>query len=302
MKVLIVKKVKLIYNPYSGTKTFPNNLDLFLEKFQAAGYRVDIYRSMKENDLHKGLKNIDDSYKTIIVAGGDGSVNEMVNAIMEKEIDIPLGIIPAGTVNDFASFLKMPSNYEKCFDVLLKENIKDIDVGEVNNRYFINVCVGGLFSGITQGIDINVKNTLGKLAYYINGLREIPKIQPIPFRIQTSNQIIEEKLFVFFMLNSKRAGGFQNLAKFASVNDGMLDFVGIKTNQLYRIPALLMNLMDKEYFSNKNVLYIQDNYFKIDINKDNAKTHHSNIDGEKGPKFPLEIKLHHNAIKMITNR
>ena len=296
-----MQKVKLIYNPYSGTKTFPNYLDLFLKKFQAAGYQVDIFRSMKENDLQKGLKGIDGSYSSIIVAGGDGSVNEIVNAMMKKDIKIPLGVIPSGTVNDFASFLKMPTDYEKCFDVLIKENIKNIDVGEVNNRYFINVCVGGLFSGITQGIDINVKNTLGKLAYYINGLKEIPKIQPIPFKIHTSNQVIEEKLFVFFLLNSKRAGGFQHLAKFASINHGMFDFVGIKTDQLYRIPTLLMNLMNKEHFSNKNVLYIQDNYFKIEINNDNGKTRYSNIDGEKGPAFPLEIKLHHNAIQMITN-
>ncbi len=299
--MFILKKVKLIYNPYSGTKTFPNNLDLFLKKFQAAGYKVDIYRSMEEDDLHKGLVGLDERYESIIVAGGDGSVNEIVNAMMRKDIDIPLGIIPSGTVNDFASFLNMPSNYEKCFDVLIKHNVKDIDVGEVNDRFFINVCVGGLFSGITQGIDINVKNTLGKFAYYINTIREIPKIEPIPFKIKTSNQVIKEKLFVFFLLNSKRAGGFPNLAKFASINDGMFDFVGIKTDQLYRIPTLLMNLMDKMQFSNKNVLYIQDNYFKIEIDNENAKTRYSNIDGEKGPKFPLEIKLHHNAIKMITN-
>src|SRR6056297_4046503 len=296
-----MKKVKLIYNPHSETKDFPNYLDMFLKKFQGAGYNVDIFRSMEKNDLYKGLENIDDSYKKIIIAGGDGSVNEIVNDMMKKDIDIPLGIIPSGTVNDFASFLNMPGNYEKCFDVLLKHNIKNIDVGEVNDRYFINVCVGGLFSGITQGIDINVKNTLGKFAYYINTIREIPKIEPIPFKIKTSNQVIKEKLFVFFLLNSKRAGGFPTLAKFASINDGMFDFVGIKTDQLYRIPTLLMNLMDKMKFSNKNVLYIQDNYFKIEIDNENAKTRYSNIDGEKGPKFPLEIKLHHNAIKMITN-
>ena len=300
--MFILNKVKLIYNPYSGTKTFPNYLDKFLEKFQAAGYEVDIYRSMEENDLYKGLEGLDDSYKYIIVAGGDGTVNEIVNDMMEKEIDIPLGIIPSGTVNDFASFLNMPQDYEKCFDVLIENEAKPIDVGEINDRYFINVCVGGLFSGVTQGIDINVKNTLGKLAYYINGLKEIPKIQPIPFKITTSNQTIEEDLFVFFLLNSKRAGGFQHLAKFASISDGMFDFVGVKTNQLYRIPTLLMNLMNKELFSNKNVLYIQDNYFKIEIDKKHTKTRYSNIDGEKGPEFPLEIKLHHHALRMISNR
>src|SRR6056297_4365145 len=296
-----MKKVKLIYNPHSETKDFPNYLDMFLKKFQGAGYNVDIFRSMEKNDLYKGLENIDDSYKKIIIAGGDGSVNEIVNDMMKKDIDIPLGIIPSGTVNDFASFLNMPGNYEKCFDVLLKHNIKNIDVGEVNDRYFINVCVGGLFSGITQGIDINVKNTLGKLAYYINGLKEIPKIQPIPFKIKTSNQVIQEKLFVFFILNSKRAGGFQHLAKFASINDGMLDFIGVKTNQIYRLPTLLMNLMNKKKFSNKNVIYIQDNYFKIDINKKENKTHYANIDGERGPKFPLIIKVHHQVIDMIVN-
>ncbi|MDZ7672447.1 MAG: YegS/Rv2252/BmrU family lipid kinase [Halanaerobiales bacterium] len=296
-----MKKVKLIYNPYSGTKDFPNYLDLFLEKFQGAGYKVDIYRSMEKNDLHKGLVGIDNSYEKIIVAGGDGSVNEIVNDMMNQSIDIPLGIIPSGTVNDFASFLNIPNNYEKCFDMLLTDNINSIDVGEVNEKYFINVCVGGLFSSISHEIDINLKNTFGKLAYYINGLREIPKIKAIPFKIKTSNQTIDEDLFMFFVLNSKRAGGFQNLAKFASINDGMFDFIGVKTNQLYRLPTLLMNLLDKENFTSKNFIYVQDNYFKIEIDNDKADTYNSNIDGEKGPKFPLEIKLHHNAIQMINN-
>jgi len=296
-----MKKVKLIYNPHSGTKDFPNYLDMFLKKFQGAGYNVDIFRSMEKNDLYKGLENIDDSYKKIIIAGGDGSVNEIVNDMMNKNIDIPLGIIPSGTVNDFASFLNIPKRYEKCFDILLEDNINRIDVGEVNNKFFINVCVGGLFSSISHDIDINLKNTFGKLAYYINGLREIPKIKAIPFKIKTSNQTIEEDLFVFFVLNSKRAGGFQNLAKFASINDGMFDFIGVKTNQLYRLPTLLMNLLDKENFSSKNFIYVQDNYFKIEIDDDKANTYDSNIDGEKGPKFPLEIKLHHNAIQVINN-
>jgi diacylglycerol kinase family enzyme len=119
-----MKKVKLIYNPHSGTKDFPNYLDMFLEKFQGAGYQVDIFRSMEKNDLYRGLEKIDDSYKKILIAGGDGSVNEIVNSMMNKNINIPLGIIPSGTVNDFASFLNMPNNYEKCFEVLLKDNIK----------------------------------------------------------------------------------------------------------------------------------------------------------------------------------
>ena len=199
-----MQKVKLIYNPYSGTRTFPNYLDLFFKKFQAAGYEIDIYRSMEENDLHKGLVGLDDSYKYIIVAGGDGTVNEIVNNMMEKDIDIPLGIIPSGTVNDFASFLGMTQNIENSVKRILDWNIKEIDVGKVNDKYFLNVCVGGIISQIAHGTETEMKNRLGKVAYYLQGLRELPNIKSMQLKIETSKKVIEGDFLGFFIFNSNR--------------------------------------------------------------------------------------------------
>lgn len=294
-----MKKIKLIYNPVAGNKTFPNYLDSFIEKFQKSNFKISIYRSVPDEDLDKGLDNLDDNYRYIIVAGGDGTLNKVVNAMMIRNINLPLGIIPAGTVNDFASHLNMPGNFRDCFDVILEENLQKVDIGQVNNRFFINVCLGGVLSDVSHTTGTGVKNKLGKLAYYINGLKEITKIQPLPLKITTSQTTITERLYMFMILNSKRAGGFKNLAQKAKINDGVFDFIGVKTGQFYKIPSLLLNFFQGGLSTNKNIIYLQDNYFKIKQLMDNSYS--TDIDGEKGPKLPLEIKIHTGALDIFIN-
>lgn len=298
-----LKKIKLLYNPAAGDRTFPHFLDCFLQKFEKAGYIIDIYRSLEQGDLKKGLEDISENkniYKNIVVAGGDGSLNEVINGMMEKNINLPLGIIPAGTANDFATYLKMPTNYEKCFDIILKGNIKTVDLGKINNRYFINVCMVGEFSNIPQVTDSNLKTILGKLAYYINGLREIPKMKPIPFRITTTSEILEEELYLLVILNSKRAGGFDNLSPAALVNDGMFDFIGLKLNDIYELPVLLMKLLQGNHIKSDKIIYLQSDFFKIEC-MNHTYNYQSDIDGENGPGFPLEIRVLPRKIKVITD-
>lgn len=296
-----MKKVKLIYNPKSGNKTFPNYLDTFIKKFHREGYETNIFRSNQKGDLSNSLKNINEDYEAIIIAGGDGSVNTIVNQIMKKNIDIPLGIIPAGTVNDFANYLNMPSNFNRCIEVLLNNNYQQVDIGQVNNRFFINVCVGGLLSSVSHNTDVNFKNKLGKIAYYINGLKEIPKVKPIHLQISTSYQTFEEELYMFLVLNSKRAGGFTNLAQRAEIDDGVFDFIGVKASQIYKIPNLLYDFFQGNHLSSKHFIYIQDRYFNIEPLNQKNYSHFSDLDGEKGPQLPLEIKIHPRALTLITN-
>ena len=295
-----MKKVKLIYNPKSGNKTFPNYLDLFIKKYQKIGYETTIFRSMKKNDLATSLQNIGD-FREIIIAGGDGSVNTLINEMMKKNIDIPLGIIPAGTVNDLANYLNMPSDYNKCIDILLEKNLKKVDIGQANNKFFINVCVGGLLSSVSHSTDVNFKNKLGRIAYYINGIKELPKIKPIPLKISTSYQTFEEEFYMFLILNSKRAGGFTNLAQKAKINDGLFDFIGVKASQLYRIPNLLYDFFQGNHLSSSHFIYLQDNYFRIETTAQKDYSNFSDLDGEKGPKLPLEIINHPQALTLFTN-
>lgn len=296
---MLNKKVKLIYNPAAGDKSFNRYLDNFLNRFQAAGFKVDIFRSMEPGDFEEGLKNIDNSFEAVIIAGGDGSASEMVNLLQKREIDLPLGIIPAGTANDFASFLGMTQNIESSIKRILDWNIKEIDIGRVNNRYFLNVCVGGIISQIAHGTETEMKNRLGKVAYYLQGLKELPKIKSMQLKIETSKKIIEDDFLGFFIFNSKDAGGFKNIAKLASIDDGLFDLLAVKTGNILKLSTAAADLFNGKEIKNKNLIYLQDKHFKITL-KNNRDEQHCDIDGEKGPAFPLEIELIPSAQKVFT--
>ncbi len=296
---MLNQKVKLIYNPAAGDKSFNSYLDEFLKQFQAAGFKVDIYRSMKPGDFGAGLDDLDQSYQAVIVAGGDGSAGEMVNLLQKREIDLPLGIIPAGTANDFASFLGMTQNIENSIKRILDWQIKEIDVGKVNDRYFLNVCVGGIISQIAHGTETEMKNRLGKVAYYLQGLKELPNIKSMQLEIETSQKKIEGDFLGFFIFNSKDAGGFKNIAKLASIDDGLFDLLAVKTGNILKLSSAAADLFNGKEIKNKNLIYLQDDHFKITM-KNGEQEQHCDIDGDKGPAFPLEIQLIPSAQKVFT--
>ncbi|RAK09421.1 YegS/Rv2252/BmrU family lipid kinase [Halanaerobium saccharolyticum] len=293
------KKVKLIYNPAAGDKSFNSYLDKFLKQFQSAGFKVDIYRSMEPGDFAAGLENIDQSFEAVVIAGGDGSASEIVDLLQKKNIDLPLGIIPAGTANDFATFLGMTKNIENSVKRILDWNIKEIDIGRVNDRYFLNVCVGGIISQIAHGTETEMKNRLGKVAYYLQGLKELPNIKAMELEIETSQKVIEGDFLGFFIFNSKDAGGFKNIARLASIDDGLFDLLAVKTGNILKLSSAAADLFNGKEIKNENLIYLQDSYFKITIKNDKMEQH-CDIDGEKGPAFPLEIELIPSAQKVFT--
>lgn len=285
------KKVKLIYNPAAGDQSFNSYLDYFLKQFQKKGFAVNIFRSMEPGDFADGLSDIEEDYDAVIIAGGDGSASQMVTLLQEKNIDLPLGIIPAGTANDFASFLGMTQSIEESIKRILDWNIKEIDIGKINDEYFLNVCVGGIISQISHGTETEMKNKLGKVAYYLQGLRELPKIRSMELKIETSDKTIEGEFLGFFIFNSKDAGGFKNIAKLASVDDGLFDLLAVKTGNILKLSSAAADLFNGQEITNDNLIYLQDSHFKITLLNRENDSEHCDIDGEKGPTYPLEINL-----------
>lgn len=295
------KYVQLIYNPMSGARIFPSKLDYFIEVFQKKGYEVRVQRTQAAEDFSTCLVGKDlTGCEAIIVAGGDGSVNQIVNSMMKNQIDLPLGVVPAGTANDFANHLGIPLNLSDSFETLSEMNVRKIDVGKVNNKYFVNVCCGGLFTNISQNIDIELKNTLGKLAYYIKGVQQLPKFSRIKFKIETEDQVIEDYFFLFLLLNGSSAGGFNKLGKNALLDDGYMDFIGIKECTFNYLPTLFRNILTGEHLEDKNVVYFQSNKVNIECLEGIEGFEESDIDGEKGPDFPLKITVLHQALKVLS--
>ncbi|MDR1067013.1 MAG: YegS/Rv2252/BmrU family lipid kinase [Clostridiales bacterium] len=297
-----MKKLLLIYNPNSGDKSFRYDIDPCVRVLQEGGYITTVYRTNSPEDADKRIKELTgEKIDAIAVSGGDGSVNRVVNAMKKYGVDAPVGIIPSGTANDFANYLKIPQDYGAAAGVIARERITPIDIGVVNGRYFINVCAAGLFSNISQNIDVNFKNAFGKLAYYVKGVEQIADLTPMKLRISDSKDVYEESVYFFFALNGAGAGGFERLSPGASVNDGLLDFVAVKEAPIHEMALLFFKIIGGDFLSDGRVLFFRDRRIKVEALEDvkNQDMLETDVDGETGPNIPIEIKSLPGALRVF---
>ena len=292
-----MKKIKLIYNPYSGDKTFKFDLDIYVTNLQQAGYEVHMFRSINQGDIENHLKDIEKNfYDAFIVSGGDGTINIVVNCLMKYNLNhIPIAIIPSGTANDFATFLKLPKEPDDACKIIANNKTIPVDVGLCNDKYFINVCAGGLFANVSEKIDKNFKEALGKFAYYIRALQEMHTFKPISLKITNSKETIEDKFDLFLILNTSGTGSIKNLSPTASISDGVFDFVGFRNVGIANLPSVAIKYLKGEYLEHDKILFFQDK----DITIESIEEVYTDLDGEKGPKLPINIKNIPSAIKVF---
>ncbi|KRQ87993.1 Diacylglycerol kinase [Caloramator mitchellensis] len=288
-----MKKAFLIYNPYSGDRNFRLKIDQAIYKLQQGNYVVTPYRTMSIKDIYECIK-FAKGYDTVIISGGDGTINHTINAMVMEEIDLPIGIIPSGTANDFASHLGIDKRISIACDVINKGKCASFDLGKINDRYFINVAAAGLLADVSQKIDINLKNTLGKIAYYIKGIEQLPNFKAIPIRIKTEKYVIEEKVFLFIVLNGSSAGGFK-LAPDATANDGYLNLIGVKNCNIVELFNLFIKMLKGEHLDSNNIIYLREKQIIIE----SLERVETDVDGEKGPDFPLNIRLSNKKVKIF---
>ncbi len=296
-----MRKVEFLYNPNAGNLSMRGLLDIVIRKFQQAGFRVGIYRSMGKGDMATYIKThiTNNNTDLLVVSGGDGSVNEVVNAMMNGQLTIPLGLLPFGTANDFSSLLGMPSDIEDACDAILKMKVKPVDVGLVNGYYFINVCSAGLFTSVSHTVDINLKNRFGKLAYYVKGLEQLQSYQPMHLSFETEKGVIEDKVSLFLIFNGQSAGGFDQLAKYALIDDGLLELVIIKAVAVHEILPLFIKVLQGDHLEDPRVHYLQ--VPSVSVTSLDGSSIISDVDGEPGPGFPLYVQAIGHQLNVCTN-
>ena len=288
-------KVKFIYNQYSGENLILSILDKVISLHQEAGYTIVPYRITAGEDVGVALNDIKDgNYKYILIAGGDGTVDSVVNAMAKSGISLPIGILPVGTANDFSKFLGMPSDVEEACKQILSSEVKSVDLGSINDKYFVNVASTGLFTDVSQKTDVNLKNTIGKLAYYLKGLEELPNFRKLHVNILSKEVEFDGEMYLLLVFNGATAGNF-NLATRADACDGLLDIIMFKAVQIYELLPLFIKVLKGEHLDSNKVLYFKTDYLKVECHEDIV----TDIDGEKGPDFPLEIKCIKGGLKIL---
>lgn len=288
----MIKKIVLVYNPVSGKAKFKSNLDSIIEKFQARGCMVIPYRTTAENEnLAEFIRQADP--EGIIAAGGDGTVHEIVNLVMKEKLRLPVGIIGSGTSNDFATYLRLDT--EDYFDRIAQGKTMAVDLGKVGDEYFINVISAGMVTSIAHEVDTRLKNTFGKLAYYVQGLKTLPQFKALDIVIKADGEEIREKAFLFLIVNSSVVASFKNAARQASVQDGKLDLLLMKQCNIGELMTITAELLaGKDVTSRKEVVYRQASTYEVCCDTELV----SDLDGEIGPKLPLKIETVPHAIEL----
>jgi len=289
-----MKKVRFIYNPYSGENSIVNELDNVIKLHQDANLTVVPYRIQRGRDLAEALDIIDETYSYILIAGGDGTVDSLVNAMKQRNVNLPIGILPVGTANDFGKFINMPADIEEACKQILDSKPVAIDLGKINDKYFINVASTGLFTDISQKTDVNLKNTMGKLAYYFKGLEELPNFRKLKVKISAKECDYEGEMYLLLVFNGQTAGNL-NLATEAEITDGKLDVVMFKAIAIIELLPLFIKLLKGEHLDSDKVVYFKTDDVYIESSEDIV----TDIDGERGPDFPLRIQCIKGGIKLL---
>ena len=289
-------KVLVYYNPYSGSGVFKNNLDQIIHRCQEAGFLPIPVRAAKGLVIDEALAEIDQSeFSRMIVAGGDGTVNLCVNAMVKHDIHLPLGILPSGTANDFAYYFGIPNDINEAIDIALGDVTKPADVGHVNDKNFINVAAMGALIDVSQKTDPNLKNTLGVAAYYLTALTELPQVKPLPVKLTTPEETYEEEIYFMVVMNGESAGGFRKLSPYSSISDGKLDVIAFRKMPFVEFGPLLIEVLRGRHSENKNVLYFQTDDLLMESEVDIS----TDIDGEHGEKMPLHFTVLHNRLDIF---
>ena len=292
-------KVLLIYNPKSGSGMFQSNLDKIVAKFQSRGMIVVPLRADGSVSIESFLSGLNEAqYRKIIAAGGDGTINIVVNAMMKNDLHVPLALFPAGTANDFAHYFDIPTDIDGMLSIALEDNYMDADLGKCNDRYFVNVAAIGPVIDVSQKTDATMKNALGIVAYYLRGLSEVKSLKPVEFTITSPQINFTGDIFFMVVMNGNSAGGFRRLGVQSSINDGLLDVIIFKEMNFMELLPLAINVLQGRHDENKNVIYFQTPSLRIESPADMS----TDVDGERGEPLPLDIEIVPRRLTINTRR
>ena len=285
-----MKRVLLIYNPYAGNGVIKTLLDDIIGRFAEEGLLVVPYRIGGGMDLDRILTELPvGDYHKIIAAGGDGTVNHVVNEMIRLGIKKPLAIFPTGTANDLAGSLGIPQTIEGMIKTALSENYIKADVGKAGNRYFINVLAIGMLVDVSQRTDPLIKNTLGLGAYYLRSLAEIPFARASRIKITCKERTLDENMSAVLVMNGRAAGGFKEVAPLSDVGDGLLDVLVVRKLILPTMLPALLSVLTGHHTKDKRFEYFRTDRLRIESADESDIS--TDVDGERGDPLPLDIEV-----------
>lgn len=213
-----------MYNPVSGRSNFKINLPLIQRVFQKSNHSLSIYESKAPKDLERVAYEEAKNYDVFLVAGGDGTANEVLNGVMKSPIKPALGLLPSGTANDTAAILGVNKNIKRSLKIYMEETPALIDVNKINDQYFFYTAASGFLTRVSYDISRRHIKKYGYLAYMIAAVKDLSNEYRYPVRVTYDGQTVSMECAMILGLSSNRVGGMR-LINFSQsrLNDGLFE-------------------------------------------------------------------------------
>ena len=213
-----------IFNPKAGKGKIKAHLLDIVDIFNKHNYEVIIHATQKPKDAYEKARQYADAVDLIVCSGGDGTLDEVVTGIMEQKSTVPIGYIPAGSTNDFATSLFVPKNMVEAASMIMEEELYHCDIGRFNSQTFAYVAAFGLFTDVSYETDQDLKNVLGHVAYILEGVKSLFNIKSYHMKVKSEEMELEDDFIMGMVSNSRSIGGFKNLTgKNVDMNDGLFE-------------------------------------------------------------------------------
>ncbi len=276
-----MKKMLFIMNPNAGQRKANKYLAEILTIFNRAGYLVEVCMTAGPGDGAQMIHARGREKDVIVCCGGDGTFNEVVSGVLKEGIHVPLGYIPAGTTNDFAASLKLPTSPVMAAKAIAQGRAIAYDAGRFGERYFTYVASFGAFTKASYATPQSFKNALGHLAYVLEGIQELSQIKKEHIRIELDDGTVVEDDFLFGAIsNTMSVGGVLTLdPRQVNLQDGLFEIFLVRApRDVTEISECLQALGTKKY-SCQMVTFLTAKRLSIYAREDMSWT----LDGEYCP-------------------
>ena len=292
-----MQEMLFIINPKAGTRKANKVLADILEIFNRADYAVQVYVTAGQSDGVSAVKRYAPGKDLVVCCGGDGTFNETVTGLMEAGLETPIGYIPAGSTNDFATSLGLPTDPIAAARQIVNGRPERFDVGKFGDRYFSYVASFGAFSRASYNTPQNIKNALGHTAYLLEGIHELSQIRKIPMRIQLEDEVLEDDYLFGAVCNSTSIGGILTIdPNQVDMGDGMFEVLLVRApRDLAEITECIL-AVQKQQYNCRMMTFRSVKNVKVFADKNIDWT----LDGEKAPgSEEISVANLHHAIRLI---
>lgn len=278
-------RVGIVFNPASyRARLFEKKKTHILKELSRHFGEVKIFDTSKEGEALKITKAlVKEGYEIIIAAGGDGTINEVVNGAVGSKVK--LGIIPIGISNVFARSLKIPLNIEKALETIKLMKPKKIDLGKANGRYFTLMLGAGLDALAVHRANLRLKRWLGKWVYLIAGVTAYKDLARSEIVVYENGKEVARG-FHIIVANSPYYGGSHKIVPDASLEDGLLDVCVFTRSGTYHDLRYVVGVVISRHYTFPDVYIFKTKKIRLE---GNDVLYH--LDSEPIGKLPIEVEV-----------